>query len=65
VFTTFNPFVDHPDENLCPVPNTNCRIFGGKDFVWLNGSPQGSTGMPDGCPIHSRYRSYGFFTVRR
>jgi len=38
-FTTTNPAVDPADVCQNGNPGVNCNIYGGKDYVWLNGGP--------------------------
>ena len=38
-FTTVNESVDGTGHCKNGNPNTNCNIYDGKEFVWMNGGP--------------------------
>jgi hypothetical protein len=48
VFTTVNPAVDGAGHCISGDPSINCYLYGGKDFVWLNGAPKYGSLGPDG-----------------
>jgi len=47
-FTTFNPSVDGSGNAVCKNSIINCNIYGGKEYVWLNGGPTANGLGPDG-----------------
>jgi len=47
-FTTFNPSVDGSGKDVCKNSIINCNIYGGKEYVWLNGGPEANGLGPDG-----------------
>ncbi len=46
-YTTYNAHVDGNGKDVCKNSVVNCNIYGAKEYVWLNGGPEGAT-LPEG-----------------
>jgi hypothetical protein len=47
-FTTVNETADGPGHCQNGNPGVNCNLYAGKQYVWLNGGPDGNKLLPDG-----------------